>query len=774
MHNLVIIAITLSCGAISWAQQNAGSSVSPKLIKCYNDSSILEKDNRLPATMETLIALIRKIEDNAPFRNNRNLASQLLFSFRQDGIVRSKGADLPSKYGIPYSPKEWNAYRNMVLLKKIIPYISELDTNILTDLEQCSLHFFLSKAVEYKVRGDEQNVCNQLGKYRMRQRRHLSRAEQVEQFNSQTDTYSSCPVELGVVHTKWGEIFPGSVIAGLASGLNSQQIPMNGTSGTLDSKYAATIVGDLAEAAFYQISKTGGNSVHIGAEGNWNSTLEPKWYFVKSNQFLQMTDAEIRGDLDGLYLASSINDIKKVYQDIKVSQILDLYYSPRGVFNSSLRACNRKSLETFFTTTEKLIEQTTYFERLLDQVAILDSSIDPSKFKELAGLAVDSFNKYIPGNLNDPVCSQENNTLTRVVSDLTIFLDMDYEYEKIHPMLSNFLENIDVNKYETKFSLADAKTCQTLINASTSILDFHQKINKSITDGIQKGTDFGLILETIESLTISKLNNQSDAGGYSSVYLIITKAVPSENQKTFATSKVEEMKKKYPDTRVLILGVGQKTDYKDYVINTDSDVFIMPNTENRNNIETEAALKTKINEMVQRLKELPRSIINPKCGSLMNSDEKSSLSLLQYVEPTGQNVYRISHNYFYNSDENAKLRVSAEGGSVTVCISRIINIPNPANRSQDCKTINSDEYSHDIKGFCDDSFEDCEPLYISVIGETSYNKCFDGNCRFPDNIKFTVYLENVACASNGGESINNLNRLVVFIFISLFSYTSIV
>lgn len=154
-------------------------------------------------------------------------------------------------------------------------------------------------------------------------------------------------------------------------------------------------LGDLAEAALYQLGQTKGKSVHVGAEGNWNSTLEPKWYFVKNGQFLQVTDAEIRGGLDGLYLAFSINDIKKTFQDIKLSQILDLYYSPRGVFNSSLRACNRKTLETSFITSEKLIEQTAFFETLLDPVATLDSSIDPNEFKELAGLAVDSFNKYI-------------------------------------------------------------------------------------------------------------------------------------------------------------------------------------------------------------------------------------------------------------------------------------------------------------------------------------------------------------------------------------------
>lgn len=53
----------------------------------------------------------------------------------------------------------------------------------------------------------------------------------------------------------------------------------------------------------------------------------------------------------------------------------------------------------------------------------------------------------------------------------------------------------------------------------------------------------------------------------------------------------------------MILGVGQKIDYKDYVINTDTDVFLMPDTSNRNSIQAETALKTTVHEMVKRLKE---------------------------------------------------------------------------------------------------------------------------------------------------------------------------
>jgi hypothetical protein len=73
-----------------------------------------------------------------------------------------------------------------------------------------------------------------------------------------TTTESDCPVENGVVRTKWGTVSLGTVLAGLAAGLYPQQISlqelvqktMNSRtlsselmSTVIDNKYAATLVG---------------------------------------------------------------------------------------------------------------------------------------------------------------------------------------------------------------------------------------------------------------------------------------------------------------------------------------------------------------------------------------------------------------------------------------------------------------------------------------------------------------------------------------------------
>lgn len=84
--------------------------------------------------------------------------------------------------------------------------------------------------------------------------------------------------------------------------------------------------------------------ISIGVNGMWNSSAMPRWYFLKSNQKLQFTTAEIRGDIDGLILANEIEALYSKVPTLRLSQILDLYYSPRGLFNPAIRACNRKTL----------------------------------------------------------------------------------------------------------------------------------------------------------------------------------------------------------------------------------------------------------------------------------------------------------------------------------------------------------------------------------------------------------------------------------------------
>jgi len=120
------------------------------------------------------------------------------------------------------------------------------------------------------------------------------------------------------------------------------------------------LTGDLAEVALLQGPRY--DKVSVGVDGNWNSSFLPRWYFLKSNEKLEFTTAEIRGALDGLILANEIESLYTKVPTLRLSQILDMYYNAHGLFNSSIRACNRRTLFKTIASGSTMNEQVILYE----------------------------------------------------------------------------------------------------------------------------------------------------------------------------------------------------------------------------------------------------------------------------------------------------------------------------------------------------------------------------------------------------------------------------
>lgn len=133
----------------------------------------------------------------------------------------------------------------------------------------------------------------------------------------------------------------------------------------------------------------------MGGTGGWNSTTVPRYYFLSSNVNWEATDAEIRGGLDGIILSQNAASWISSVSSMKVSQILDMYYSPRGVFSSEIRACNRKALQTTYAGTDVLNHQTSGFNSLLDDKAVLPSTLSHQALITLGQTAVTAFLDYL-------------------------------------------------------------------------------------------------------------------------------------------------------------------------------------------------------------------------------------------------------------------------------------------------------------------------------------------------------------------------------------------
>lgn len=93
------LLVLLSVIAIGSCQQqnnqripeNARRSVAPHLQVCYSDRRLFERDNRLPMNVNTLIELIRRVEDTPGLNMDiRQLSIAILQRFKQDGNCERK------------------------------------------------------------------------------------------------------------------------------------------------------------------------------------------------------------------------------------------------------------------------------------------------------------------------------------------------------------------------------------------------------------------------------------------------------------------------------------------------------------------------------------------------------------------------------------------------------------------------------------------------------------------------------------------------------------
>lgn len=144
---------------------------------------------------------------------------------------------------------------------------------------------------------------------------------------------------------------------------------------SMDNTYSAGLAGDLAEVCVYQGPYFGTN-VTVGLPGSWNNTQFPRlrlsfiflfyyifiWYIniiclIKYQIFIyykyryltenhvgrwEMTDSEIIAGIDGIFLSQQISSWVNRIRRLRLSQVLDMYYSARGVPTLAIETANRR------------------------------------------------------------------------------------------------------------------------------------------------------------------------------------------------------------------------------------------------------------------------------------------------------------------------------------------------------------------------------------------------------------------------------------------------
>ncbi|XP_015437346.1 PREDICTED: uncharacterized protein LOC107192569, partial [Dufourea novaeangliae] len=810
-----------------YGQENAVRNLSPSLRECYENKFLLQRDNRLPHTLNTFISILRKIENTEGLNMDlRTLSVALLHRFRQDGIVPNPL--VPVQDGVtPYAPNAFQFSRHAQTLRIIPGNALQFPNNSITDVERCTLHFMISSSIEIFQRGDEAKVCRYANAYRYARSADGNDEVTNETTNNDVETLTSdeiktmtnrkdggakvtvdpnsyypelppnhpdvarmialppqskCPVENGVIKTPWGASSPGLVLSAIAAATQPETFPLqevqpdlseksnaNLSGLTVDNKWFSTLAGDLAEVAL--ILGPTAEKIGVGVTGNWNSTALPRWRFLNSNDKLQMTTAEIRGDLDGLILANEINKWYSKIPGLKLSQIFDMYYSAQGFFDSSIRACNRRTLFTSVAPNDTMTAQT-YSAALLLSPDLAKVTLDSARIKKFSVEAVNELAVYIPTSMNkDLSCTDTDrlNDFHKMAVDLTIILDTNWAFSAIQPILATLLENIELNQFNSNFTLINGQDGTEIINSTHSILDFYA-YNSTHYDNMTHGFDLAKSLDKLKQRLMDKLDNERNQGvgiARSDIVLIIPyMSTISNGDKEYSLQNILQMREQIPDTTVLIMAYGSKDTWSDLVQNSATDLFSISIGD------TEEALSP-LTGLVTRMKQVPKRLINTQCGSNYATTGFSN-AYNDYIAPNGTQFYKLHPNYFFQHEGSATVKIQgANSDSLSICSAREPLHSNPMERESLKSCVSVTGEAHSITVSCADAtyIHQCPPLYISVTANSTSasSLCTDRHlCRYPNSIKYTISYENLVCVSSAHKiAFNSFILIVLLTFINL-------
>ncbi|XP_032571454.1 uncharacterized protein LOC6618936 isoform X2 [Drosophila sechellia] len=818
LQQLLAAAFCLAAALIlkTKAQENAMLQIPPSLVECYNTSYFMNRDNRLPANMDTLISLIEKVENSYAASSGvqadiRTVSVALLHRFRQDGIKKAAGINAADGV-IPYSPTGFQFPKLKILLSRLIPgNANTFPNSSLTRVERCSLHFMLSSTFDARTRGDENNVCNQLSQYRAQRlprslkKEHdnnfisasewlearskrgrssdsVSKYEQLGELDYESDwayagpETSQCPVEDGLVRTRWGTISGGTLIAGIAAGVQQQTVQLNTlltlapqrrsrgrsqsqTSNTIDNRWAATLAGELAEVTLVQLPVSNGNPASVGATGGWNDTVLPHWYFLSQRNNLEATDAEIRGGLDGLILAKNVASWRTQASSLKLSQLLRMYYSTNGVLSSGINACSRQNQFTNVAPSQEMEDQTNAFALILDREMQLRVTLQPSLISQFAGNATASLVTYVR-NMDyfpSPQWSEISNLVT-IMTDIYVFVDTYWPFGWVIDYVTYVLQGLNIHPYASKVTLFAAFDTKVIVHTTDYIINVYENWNSTSHSWHPPGFNLPLILNTLNARVDDLLETDratDNLGGRSLVALLIPSPLSyvDEEDYDYCQQYFERMRVHLPSLHFIYYGGGALVRFHDFVRDPSKNLYLL---------DTEKPPDICGAPVIKRIRQVPRRISNPRCYVKGAISEFGTNSLPQFVSLGSINFYKLDSQYLPARQSMRYLKISPISQiTFTVCTSRSIerpfrNLSAPLRAEENCESTALGSFSFDLTDACVGyTFLACPPLFFSVqaqsFGEVS---CIVEACQTPNEAQYVISLNNLVCNSSTAATIN--------------------
>lgn len=181
------------------------------LTECYKNETF--RGPQLPLKLQIFIDIIRKAEKSSQTSMDlRNFASALLHRFKFDGIEFYP--DIKFTEGVlPFGGTGFQQTKYRVIEELIPGNEKSFPEESLSLLERCALHRAISNTIWEHEMPESEKFCEERPTEKI--------------FNHQSGTKrrtAICPIEQGVILTRFGTIAPGALIAAVSAALQPQNV----------------------------------------------------------------------------------------------------------------------------------------------------------------------------------------------------------------------------------------------------------------------------------------------------------------------------------------------------------------------------------------------------------------------------------------------------------------------------------------------------------------------------------------------------------------------
>nr|XP_012151290.1 PREDICTED: uncharacterized protein LOC100883936 isoform X2 [Megachile rotundata] len=739
------------------------TSIPESLKECYRTESALNP--KLPLNLRIITDIVQKLERHSYGTTNlRTMSSAILHRFKFDGIEYQNNVH-PSEGILPFGATGTQRIKHKLIEDLIPSDIQTLPVHVLSQTERCILHRSISNTIlRYDIDGN--NTCTR-----------------PVEIRNETGRVAKCPIQQGVILTSYGTIAPGAIIGAIAASLQRQNVAVKqlisnletsvsersstnlryneeeidlivprsemsqgpsmwyetliASSSKVDNVWLTTIAGELAEMVVYQGPLTGFNMT-LGATGFWQNRICPTiFYLADSQENFHATRAELIGGIDGMIIANNLQTWIEDFYSLRLSQILETYYSYEGVaFNANIRACER-SRAFLYSVPKTILDEQTY--AIAQMLAYRNSIayISPETLKKLVECATEKFYTYAESHLFPELPCQKINRSR--VETLVVF-DGSWPMEYTTDLLAVLIQDLDVSTYGSKIGIIHGTTGEWLLNVTNSPSLAFETLTNFTNVPWPTELNYVKVLNTIFAHLNKTWENKEKHGIIGNLGQVVLLLTPlgsmSNNEKVSATTILRRIKYNHPEVNFVYYTSRSNTDLFQSFILSDED----------------------------------RLIDNSNIDSVIRYISTSTLLLLLYTsEDIEILVVFVQRNECYLAIRRlhksfGMYKIHSFGyGSVNACSWTQFG-SGDEEKFRCVELAGYEEVKLTNQLNCVET-SSCPDIYLEIRNVTSLYKCAEIECKTPDQVRFIVRTkEEIVRHENSA----NKNKLALLNFLTLF------